>query len=463
MSSRWIGRYASSLRLLVLSLLPPRRPTPTPGVAYLFGNMLSAFARHAATGARQAAATPRAMSVAGTPGLMSVTGMRFKSRMAAAEEAKPDTPLRPLEETETYDLPAFKTHRMDLGGLPTSTTASGAQLQEYFESMYRMRRMETKADELYMTGHVRGFCHLYNGQEAVAVGVEAAVSYEDYLITAYRNHCQQLARGDTVEAVLSELTGRVTGCSGGKGGSMHLYKPENRYFGGNGIVGAQGPLGTGLAFAAKYQGTKNVAISMFGDGAANQGQIFEALNMAQLWRLPIMFMCENNRYGMGTSTARAAASGDFYTRGDYAAGLYIDGMNVLAVREGIAYAAERCRSGEGPVYVEVDTYRYKGHSISDQGTGYRTTDEVQSMKASRDPIDQVKTMLVDGGWATLQSLKGVERSLRKEVDAAVKFATEAPQPPPEHLWKDVLSPSASGESVVRGTLVTKGGKVGTPL
>lgn len=429
--------------------------------------MLSALARHAVTGVRRAAAAPRGVAAAmeGAGPAAAAAGVRAKSRSAAAPAVaeEPAAPLRPLDETETYDLPAFKTHRMELNGLPTSTTASGAQLQEYFESMYRMRRMETKADELYMTGHVRGFCHLYNGQEAVAVGVEAAVTYEDYLITAYRNHCQQLARGDTVEGVLSELTGRATGCSGGKGGSMHLYKPENRYFGGNGIVGAQGPLGTGLAFAAKYGGTRNVAITMFGDGAANQGQIFEALNMAQLWRLPIIFMCENNRYGMGTSTARAAASGDFYTRGDYAAGLYIDGMNVLSVREGIAYAAERCRSGEGPVYVEMDTYRYKGHSISDQGTGYRTTDEVQSMKASRDPIDQVKTMLIDGGWATLQSLKGVERSLRKQVDAAVEFAKEAPQPPPEHLWKDVLSPSASGESVVRGTLVTTGGKVGTPL
>lgn len=318
--------------------------------------------------------------------------------------------------------------------------------------MYRMRRMEMESDALYTRQLVRGFCHLYNGQEAVAVGMEAAVSFDDCLITAYRNHCQQLARGDTVESILSELTGRSTGCSKGKGGSMHLYMPENNYYGGNGIVGATGPLGAGLAFAQKYNDTGKVSIAMFGDGAANQGQITEVINISALWNLPTIFVCENNRYGMGTSIQRSTKSETFYTRGDFIPGIRIDGMDVLAVREGMKFSAEYARKN-GPIYVEVDTYRYKGHSISDQGLSYRTIDEINVVKSSRDPIDRVKARLIEHGWSTPAELKAEEKAIRKEVDRAVQIAETAEQPLHEELFKDIV---VGDPGFVRGTLISNG-------
>lgn len=322
----------------------------------------------------------------------------------------------------------------------------------YFKSMYRMRRMEMEADTLYTRQLVRGFCHLYNGQEAVAVGMEAALSYDDCLITAYRNHCQQLSRGDSVASILSELTGRFSGCSKGKGGSMHLYKRENNYYGGNGIVGAQGPLGAGLAFAQKYNNTGKVAVTMFGDGASNQGQIFEVINMSALWKLPTIFLCENNHYGMGTSTKRSSFSTEYYKRGDYIPGIRIDGMDVLAVREGMKFAASHAREN-GPIYVEMDTYRYKGHSISDQGLGYRSVDEINTVKSSRDPIDRVKARLMEYGWATMPEIKAEEKKIRKEVDQAVAVAESAAFPPPEELFNDVYQGDGSD---VRGTLISNG-------
>lgn len=318
--------------------------------------------------------------------------------------------------------------------------------------MYRMRRMEMESDALYTRQLVRGFCHLYNGQEAVAVGMEAAVSFDDFLITAYRNHCQQLARGDTVESILSEMTGRFNGCSKGKGGSMHLYFPENNYYGGNGIVGATGPLGTGLAFAQNYNKTGRVSITMFGDGAANQGQIFEAINMSALWNLPTIFVCENNQYGMGTSIKRSTKSETFYKRGDYIPGIKIDGMDVLAVREGMKFAADYAREN-GPIYVEMDTYRYKGHSISDQGLNYRSVDEINLIKSSRDPIDRVKARIIENGWSTPEELKAEEKAIRKEVDKAVKIAETAEQPPHAELFKDIVK---GNPGVVRGTLISNG-------
>lgn len=330
--------------------------------------------------------------------------------------------------------------------------SNGDEMMGYFKMMFRMRRMEMESDELYTRQLVRGFCHLYNGQEAVAVGIEAAITYDDCLITAYRNHCQQLARGDSIASILSELTGRYTGCSKGKGGSMHLYMAKNNYYGGNGIVGAQGPLGAGLAFAQKYNNTGKVAITMFGDGAANQGQIAEVINMSALWKLPTIFLCENNRYGMGTSTKRSSYVDEYYKRGDYIPGIRIDGMDVLAVREGMKHAASYAREN-GPIYVEMDTYRYKGHSISDQGLGYRSVDEIDSVKASRDPIDRVKARLVENGWATMPELKAEEKKIKKEIAEAIKVAETSAFPPATELFEDIYQ---GYEGDVRGTLSSNG-------
>lgn len=330
--------------------------------------------------------------------------------------------------------------------------SNGDEMMSYFKMMFRMRRMEMESDELYTRQLVRGFCHLYNGQEAVAVGIEAAITFDDCLITSYRNHCQQLARGDSVASILSELTGRYNGCSKGKGGSMHLYMAKNNYYGGNGIVGAQGPLGAGLAFAQKYNNTGKVAITMFGDGAANQGQIAEVINMAALWKLPTVFLCENNRYGMGTSAKRSSFVDEYYKRGDYIPGMRIDGMDVLAVREGMKHAANYAREN-GPIYVEMDTYRYKGHSISDQGLGYRSVDEIDSVKASRDPIDRVKARLVENGWATMAELKAEEKKIKKEISAATKVAETSEFPPATELFEDIYQ---GYEGDVRGTLSSNG-------
>lgn len=315
--------------------------------------------------------------------------------------------------------------------------------------------MEMEADALYLRGLVRGFCHLYNGQEAVVVGIEAAIEPSDSLITSYRNHCQQVARGGTVESVLAELTGRTNGASKGKGGSMHLYDRGNNYFGGNGIVGAQTPLGAGLAFAHQYSGDGGVALTMFGDGAANQGQLYEAINMASLWKLPVLFVCENNQYGMGTSKERAAASPDFYSRVDFCPGIKIDGMDVLAVREGFKFAADYARSGNGPMYIEVDTYRYKGHSISDKGLGYRSIDEINVVRQSRDPIDKVKVKLIDNGWATKDELKKEEKRMKKEIDEAVKKAETGPIPQDTDIFNDVY---IGDQPFIRGTLRSNGNR-----
>jgi pyruvate dehydrogenase E1 component alpha subunit len=370
--------------------------------------------------------------------------------LEVADAATTATTASPPADTATFSLHAFKTHLVAAPAHEATTTA--AEMRSYFTLMYRMRRMEMELDAMYQRSLVRGFCHLYNGQEAVAVGMEAAITREDCIITAYRNHCQQLGRGDTVGSIMAELTGRYSGCSKGKGGSMHLYLKENNYYGGNGIVGAQVPLGAGLAFAQKYRGKPAVAITMFGDGAANQGQIYEAINMSALWKLPTIFVCENNQYGMGTSATRAAFAKAFYTRGHYIPGIRIDGMDVLSVREGMKFA-KKVALEDGPIYVEMDTYRYKGHSISDQGLGYRTADEIKGIQSGRDPIDLVKRRIISSGWATAEELKAEEKAIRKDVEAAAQVAEAAEQPPAHELFADVYR----GEPHrMRGTLDTNG-------
>lgn len=307
--------------------------------------------------------------------------------------------------------------------------------------MNLIRRTEIASDNLYKQKKIRGFLHLYNGQEAVVSGFESVLTKDDFVVTAYRDHGHMLTRrcGGTVKEVIAELTGKFSGCSKGKGGSMHMYKSSSNFYGGNGIVGAQIPLGTGLAFTQKFLKTGRVAFSYMGDGAANQGQNYEAYNMAYLWKLPSIYVVENNEYGMGTSVERASATTNFYTRGDYVPGVWVDGMDVLAVKECGRYAVEFASTGNGPMMIEAKTYRYSGHSMSDPGTSYRDRSEVQNVRETRDPILKLKSRILDLGFATEEELAQIDREIRKEVDEAVEFANNAPEPGPIELFTDVYA------------------------
>ena len=270
-------------------------------------------------------------------------------------------------------------HRLEGQKLPTTATVTKDELWAYFNEMATTRRLEILSDQLYKKREIRGFCHLYDGQEAISTGMEAGMTRQDCLITAYRCHAQALARGDTTYKILAEMMARKTGSSLGKGGSMHYYSSKNNFYGGNGIVGAQVPVGTGLAFALKYSKKPNFAVAMYGDGAANQGQLFEASNIAGLWKLPMIYLCENNTYGMGTSQDRAAHNTNFYMRGDRIPGLKIEAQNVLMVRETIKWAGKFVQQN-GPLFIEASTYRYHGHSMSDPGISYRDKSEVAEVR-----------------------------------------------------------------------------------
>lgn len=337
----------------------------------------------------------------------------------------------------------FTGHRIDPPSRSVETNPK--ELMTFFSDMALMRRMEIAADSLYKAKLIRGFCHLYDGQEAVAVGMEAAITKKDCIITAYRDHCTFLGRGGSLYECFAELMGRKDGCSKGKGGSMHFYKKEAGFFGGHGIVGAQVPLGCGLAFAQKYSKDENVTFTLYGDGAANQGQLFEALNMSALWDLPAILVCENNHYGMGTAEWRAAKSPAYYKRGDYVPGLKVDGMDVLAVKQACKFAKEHALKN-GPIILEMDTYRYHGHSMSDPGSTYRTRDEISAMRQERDPIERVRKLLLSHDIANEKELKDIEKGVRKEVDEAIAKAKECPLPDPSDLFTNIYVKGVGAES-----------------
>ncbi|MDP4823624.1 MAG: pyruvate dehydrogenase (acetyl-transferring) E1 component subunit alpha [Aestuariivirgaceae bacterium] len=308
-----------------------------------------------------------------------------------------------------------------------------------YREMLMIRRFEEKAGQLYGMGLIGGFCHLYIGQEAVVVGMQMTLKEGDQVITSYRDHGHMLACGMEARGVMAELTGRRGGYSRGKGGSMHMFSREKNFYGGHGIVGAQVPLGAGLAFANQYRGNDNVSLTYFGEGASNQGQVYESFNMAALWKLPVIFIIENNRYAMGTSIARAAAkSEELYLRGAAygIAGEQVDGMDVRAVREAGMRAVAACRAGEGPYILEMMTYRYRGHSMSDPAK-YRSKEEVQKMREEHDPIEQVKRRLLEGGIASEDDLKKIDADIRAIVTDSAEFAQSDPEPDPSELWTDV--------------------------
>jgi len=317
---------------------------------------------------------------------------------------------------------------------------SKEELMAYYRDMLLIRRFEEKAGQLYGMGLIGGFCHLYIGQEAVVVGLEAAASEGDKRVTSYRDHGHMLACGMDPNGVMAELTGREGGYSKGKGGSMHMFSKEKHFYGGHGIVAAQVPIGAGLAFADKYLGNDRVTFAYFGDGAANQGQVAETYNMAELWDLPCIFVIENNQYAMGTSVKRATKSPDFWERGAAYGipGEAVDGMDVMAVKAAGDKAVAHCRAGKGPYILEVMTYRYRGHSMSDPAK-YRTRDEVQKMREERDAIEHVRQLLLTGKHASEDELKAVDKEIKDIVNASADFARESPEPALDELWTDIYA------------------------
>jgi pyruvate dehydrogenase E1 component alpha subunit len=330
---------------------------------------------------------------------------------------------------------------------PPARAEAGAAVADFtkeqelhaYREMLLIRRFEEKAGQMYGMGLIGGFCHLYIGQEAVVVGMQMAIKEGDQVITGYRDHGHMLACNMDPKGVMAELTGRRGGYSKGKGGSMHMFSREKSFFGGHGIVGAQVPLGTGLAFVNRYRKNDNVSLTYFGDGASNQGQIYEAFNMAQLWHLPVIYIIENNRYAMGTAITRSSATTDLSQRGLSFGipGEQVDGMDVRAVKAAGDKAVKWCREGNGPYILEMLTYRYRGHSMSDPAK-YRTREEVDKVRTEHDPIEQVRSRLLTKKWAGEDDLKKVDASVRDIVNEAAEFATHDPEPDPAELWTDVV-------------------------
>ncbi len=326
------------------------------------------------------------------------------------------------------------------GKARTDGGVSGETMLGYYREMLLIRRFEERAGQLYGMGLIGGFCHLYIGQEAVVVGMQSCLAEGDQVITGYRDHGHMLACGMSANGVMAELTGRRDGYSRGKGGSMHMFSKAKNFYGGHGIVGAQVPIGTGLAFANRYRGNKSVCLTYFGDGAANQGQVYESFNMAELWRLPVVYVIENNQYAMGTSVERSSSETHLFKRGVSfnIPGEQVDGMDVLAVRAAGEKAVAWCRDEKGPYILEMKTYRYRGHSMSDPGK-YRSKEEVQKYRTEMDAIEQLKEKIVSGGHADEAALKTIDKEVRDVVAESVEFAQSAPEPDPSELFTDVLA------------------------
>jgi pyruvate dehydrogenase E1 component alpha subunit len=326
----------------------------------------------------------------------------------------------------------------DTGSAQQTATVTPEDLLRFYREMLLIRRFEEKAGQLYGMGLIGGFCHLYIGQEAVVVGVQAALNDGDSVLTSYRDHGHMLACGMDAKGVMAELTGRRGGYSRGKGGSMHMFSREKNFYGGHGIVGGQVPLGTGLAFAHKYLKDGGICTCYLGDGAINQGQVYESFNMAALWKLPVLYIVENNKYAMGTAQERSSA-GELYQRGAAYGipGTPVNGMDVLAVKEASDRWVDYVRSGQGPAILEMKTYRYRGHSMSDPAK-YRTKEEVEKMRSESDPIDQLKKKLLDDGVADEEKLRGIDRDVKAVVSESAEFAQQSPEPDPSELWTDVL-------------------------
>ncbi|KIY46031.1 pyruvate dehydrogenase e1 component alpha subunit [Fistulina hepatica ATCC 64428] len=386
-------------------------PTYSPGLTVLQSRSVRTFVPHHLRGIQ---------TLAGT------------SEILQDVPSDPSTPFKVRIHEDSFRGHNCETPELDV-------VVNKAQLLDMYRDMQVMRRMEMAADSLYKAKLIRGFCHLSIGQEAVSVGIHHGLTPEDSIITSYRCHPFAVMRGGSVVGVLGELMGRQCGMSKGKGGSMHMFTPT--FYGGNGIVGAQVPMGAGIAFAAKYTGKPIATFTLYGDGASNQGQVFEAFNMAKLWDLPVVFVCENNKYGMGTSVERSSANTQHYTRGDSIPGLQVNGMDIIATRQAAEFARKwTVDDKRGPLLVEFVTYRYGGHSMSDPGTTYRTRDEVQRMRSTQDPIRGLQRYFEEWGLASVDELKVIEKDVKAEIEAAVEEAKASPEPDPQSFWNDIYYP-----------------------
>jgi pyruvate dehydrogenase E1 component alpha subunit len=336
----------------------------------------------------------------------------------------PEAVLRKAKQQETEEKAALK----------------ASDLLKCYKDMLIIRRFEERAGQLYGMGLIGGFCHLYIGQEAVVVGIQSCLNRDDQVITTYRDHGHMIAVGTDPKHIYAELLGRSTGVSRGKGGSMHMFDLERHFYGGHGIVGAPVPLGTGLAFANKYKGTAQVCVTYFGDGSANQGQVYEAFNMAALWKLPVLYIIENNKYAMGTSVERSSAVTEFFRRGEGFGiqGMEVDGMNFFEVRKATLEALDHIRSGKGPMILEMKTYRYRGHSMSDPAK-YRTKEEVEEMREKHDPIEQMKAELLSRKWTKEETFKKIEDDVKQQILEAVEFAKASPEPDASELFTDIYT------------------------